>query len=313
MCPVVVVIVDLLRHESLAVAFIEHDYVIEQIAAARADERFGHATLPRALDAGSFGLDPAVPDRINNVVAKVRATIEDQVAGRRVIRKRFAQLLRHPRAGRMTRHVEMQNLAPTVGDNEEAIENSKRQSRHSEEVHPSVMGDDKEAIENTEGERWHSKEVHRCDDFTVILQERLPSLCWLRISGRSSNPSQDGPLRDIEAEYLELAVNPRRAPGPVLGHHAEDKLTQLPAHAFSSRTFAMPGELSPVESEASSMPSDNSLGSNEDQGSLPSGPDTPQSNPEETIGAGKPWPRATSRKDQDLLPQSHVFQEKMMA
>jgi len=101
-------------------------------------------------------------------------------------------------------------------------------SRHIEvKDAPTVVGDDKEAIENTEGERWLSEEVHRCDDFTVVLQERRPSLCWLRISRRSSHPSQHRSLRDIEAEHLELAVNPRRVPGPVLGHHAEDKFTQL--------------------------------------------------------------------------------------
>jgi hypothetical protein len=60
------------------------------------------------------------------------------------------------------------------------------------------------------------------------------------------------------------------------------------------------------------MPADKRLGSNNDQGSLPSRPDTPQSNPEEAIGTGKPWPRAMSREDQNLLPQSQVFQEKMM-
>jgi hypothetical protein len=60
------------------------------------------------------------------------------------------------------------------------------------------------------------------------------------------------------------------------------------------------------------MQTNNSLGSNEDQGSLPFRPDTPQSNPEETIGTGKLWPRAMSREDQNLLPQSLVFQEKMM-
>jgi hypothetical protein len=61
------------------------------------------------------------------------------------------------------------------------------------------------------------------------------------------------------------------------------------------------------------MPTDNRLGSNKDQSSQPSRPDTPQSNPEETIGTGKPWPRAMSREDQNLLPQSQVFQEKTMA
>jgi hypothetical protein len=50
-----------------------------------------------------------------------------------------------------------------------------------------------------------------------------------------------------------------------------------------------------------------------DQGPLPSRPDTPQSNPEKTIGTGKRWPRTTSRKNQNLLPQGQVFQEEMMA
>jgi hypothetical protein len=61
------------------------------------------------------------------------------------------------------------------------------------------------------------------------------------------------------------------------------------------------------------MPTDNRLGSNEDQGFLPSRPDTPQSNPEKAISTGKPWPRAMSREDQNLLPQSQVFQEEMTA
>jgi hypothetical protein len=108
-------------------------------------------------------------------------------------------------------------------------------------------------------------------------------------------------------------VNPRRSPRFVFGYHAEDEFTQFPVHAFSSHTLAMPGQPGPVELKASSMPTDNSLGSNEDQGSLPSRPDTPQSNPKETIGTGKPWPWAMSREDQHLLPQSQVFQEKMMA
>jgi len=61
------------------------------------------------------------------------------------------------------------------------------------------------------------------------------------------------------------------------------------------------------------MPTDNGLWSNEDQRYLPFRPDTPQSNPKEAIGTGKPWPRTMSREDQNLLPQSQVFQEKMMA
>ena len=111
----------------------------------------------------------------------------------------------------------------------------------------------------------------------------------------------------------EFAMNARRTPGRVLGHHAEDELAQFLVHAFSSCMFAMPREPRPVELEASSMPANDSLRLNENQSSLPSRPEAPQHHPEESIGIGKPWPRAMSREDQYLLPQSQVFQEKMMA
>jgi hypothetical protein len=60
------------------------------------------------------------------------------------------------------------------------------------------------------------------------------------------------------------------------------------------------------------MPAYDSLGLNEDQNPLQSLPEAPQHNPEESVGTGKSWPWAMSREDQYLLPQSQVFQEKMM-
>jgi len=269
--PVIVEVANIFVHEALQVAFIQHDHVVEQIAAAGANPTFGHTVLPRTAEAGSFRLDAIALHGADDFFVEIRTAIKDQIARRRVVGKCLAQLLGHPCAGRMSRHIEVKDAPP-------------------------VVGDDKEAIENTEGERWLSEEVHRCDDFTVVLQERRPSLCWLRISRRSSHPSQHRSFRDIEAEHLELAVNPRRAPGPVLGHHAEDKFTQLPAHSFSSRTLAMPGEPSPVELEASSMPAYDSLGLNEDQNPLQSLPEAPQHNPEESVGTGKSWPWAMTKK-----------------
>ena len=270
MRPVFVIVANVFVHEALQAACIQHDHVVEQIAAAGANPTFGHTVLPGTAEAGSFRLDAKALHGADDFFVEIRTAIKDQIARRRVVGKCLAQLLGHPCAGRMSGHIEVKDAPP-------------------------VVGDDKEAIENTEGERWLSEEVHRCDDFTVVLQERRPSLCWLRISRRSSHPSQHRSLRDIEAEHLELAVNPRRAPGPVLGHHAEDKFTQLPAHSFSSRTLAMPGEPSPVELEASSMPAYDSLGLNEDQNPLQSLPEAPQHNPEESVGTGKSWPWAMSR------------------
>jgi hypothetical protein len=49
MSPVIVVIVDVLVHQALQVAFIENDHMIEQVAATRAYESISHAVLRRAL------------------------------------------------------------------------------------------------------------------------------------------------------------------------------------------------------------------------------------------------------------------------
>jgi hypothetical protein len=107
-------------------------------------------------------------------------------------------------------------------------------------------------------------------------------------------------------------MNPRRSPGFVFGHHTEDEFTQFPVQALSSRTLATPGKPGPIEPEASSMPTDKRLGSNEDQGPFPPRPGAPQHNPEESVGIRKTRPWAMSREDQNLLPQSQVFQEKVM-
>ena len=75
----------------------------------------------------------------------------------------------------------------------------------------------------------------------------------------------------------------------------------------------MSGEPGPVELEASSMPANNGLGPNEDQRFVPSRPKAQQQYPEESVSIRKTRPRSASRQDCELLPQSQVLYEKMMA
>jgi hypothetical protein len=172
---------------------------------------------------------------------------------------------------------------------------------------PPVVSDDKETIKDAKRERRHCEEIHCSNRFTMIFQKRHPSLRRLGISRSLSHPAQHRTLRDIETKHFELAMNPWRSPSFVFGNHAKDELAQFLVHAFSSPTLAMPGEPGPIELEASSMPANNSLGLNEDQSSVPSRPEAPQHNPEESVGIGKPWARAMSREDQNLLPQGQVL------
>ncbi|MGA2652723.1 MAG: hypothetical protein ABSF28_19475 [Terracidiphilus sp.] len=54
---VVVVVEDVLGHQALHVAFIQHDYMIEQITVAIADKALCHADLLRPLKAGLHRMD----------------------------------------------------------------------------------------------------------------------------------------------------------------------------------------------------------------------------------------------------------------
>ena len=99
---ILTVIADILVHQSFQMTFVEHDYMVEQIPAAIADEALRHAVLPRASKTGSLGLDAEAVDRVDDFAIKARSAVEDEVSRRGVVRKCFAQLLDNPRAGWMS-------------------------------------------------------------------------------------------------------------------------------------------------------------------------------------------------------------------
>jgi hypothetical protein len=89
-------------------------------------------------------------------------------------------------------------------------------------------------------------------------------------------------------------VNPWRSPGSILGHHAEDQLAQFLAYAPSAGTVSMSEEPCPIEPKTSSMPTDYSLGLNEDESFLPLRPETTQQDPEDSVDIRESGPRAMS-------------------
>jgi len=99
----------------------------------------------------------------------------------------------------MPRHVEMQDTPPVMRNNEEAVEDA-------------------------EGEGRHGEEIHGRNRFTVVGQECRPPLCGFGNSRSLPHPVQHCSFRDPEAEHLQFAINPRRAPGGVLSYHSEDQL-----------------------------------------------------------------------------------------
>jgi hypothetical protein len=118
MRPVVVVIADTAGHEAFTVAFVEHDDIIEKSAAAGADESFGYAILPRAFEGCANRFHAKGLYRLDSVRTEDNVPVMDQVSRSRIVGEGFAQLLDHPRAGRMFGDVEMQDSPLVMSDDE---------------------------------------------------------------------------------------------------------------------------------------------------------------------------------------------------
>ena len=63
---VVVIVGDVLVHESLQMALIHHNHMVEQVPEAGADEALRDSVLPWALKACPLGLNTEALDRINH-------------------------------------------------------------------------------------------------------------------------------------------------------------------------------------------------------------------------------------------------------
>src|ERR1035441_3981337 len=265
-----------------------NDHMIDQIAAAVTDPTLGNAVLPGASEARPLGPDTEALYCVDNLFIELRAEIEDPITRRRVVRKCLAQLLNNPSTARLLRHIAVQDSPP-------------------------IMRNDEETVQNAEGECRNGKEVHCGNCLTMVAQKRRPAFCRLGIARRFSHPAQHGSLRNVEAQHLQLSMNSRRAPGRVLGDHAEDQFAQFPAHALSSHAVPMPREPRPIQLESRPMPANDSLRLDENQCDLPSRPEPPQDHPEYFVGSGKPRLRAPMFQDGELLAKSQILQGEVAA
>ncbi|MGD0734483.1 MAG: hypothetical protein ABR976_05020 [Terracidiphilus sp.] len=258
--------------------------MVQQIPTAVTDPTLGHAVLPWAAETGSLGLVAKALYGIDHVIVELRVAIKYQVAGRRVVGESLAQLLNNPCAGKMSGHIAV-------------------------EYPPPVMRNDEEAVENAKRERRQGEEIHRGDSVSMIAQPGCPSFRRLRALWRFPHPTQNGPLRNIEAKYIQFAVNARRTPGCVLGNHAENEIAQLPAGALSSHTDSMSRKPSPIQLEPCPRPPNDCLYRH----SVPSRPKPPQGHAKQFVSSRKARLRMLLSQNCELLPKSQVFQEQIKA
>src|ERR1700680_2488869 len=102
---------------------------------------------------------------------------------RTISRKYVAQLLHHPGGRRLASHVEVQNRAATVFD-------------------------DEEAGEQLEGQRGDREEIAGDDGLAVVGEEGRPAAGGIAGEGEGAPVPGDAAFGDVEAELQEFPVDP---------------------------------------------------------------------------------------------------------
>ena len=160
------------------------------------------------------------------VCAKSLIAVTQEIFRRWIPRKRLNHLLSGSLGRRMFGHVEVDNFTLFMSEHEEYIQDSKCRRRHREEV-------------------------DRYQVFTMIVQKGPPRLrWWFRMM---YHVLCDSRLGDVNAEYLQLAVNPRCTPANVVARHCPDKFAHLGCDGWTPTPAAtvLPGL---VQSKALAVP-----------------------------------------------------------
>src|ERR1019366_7208455 len=120
---------------------------------------------------------------------------------------------------------------------------------------------DQQAIEQTKRDCRHDEQIHRRAAVGMIMKERLPPLRW-----RASSPGHilgQARLTDADAELEQFSMDPRRAPQRIGNAHLADQPADLRRHSRAATTASrLPALIRP---KTRAMPADNGVRLNDRQ------------------------------------------------
>src|SRR5215469_1770423 len=131
---VVVIIANIFEAEPYQMSLVHRDHVIQHLTAYAPHPSFRHSVLPRTANARPDSFDPTRFQRATHLAAEFAVTIKDDGAVWAWKRQGVSELLQNPTARRMRGSVEMENAAPMMLDDEEAVQHSETQRGHGEEI-----------------------------------------------------------------------------------------------------------------------------------------------------------------------------------
>jgi len=223
--PRVGVVRDVGCHDCSETCRVEHDHVIEALAAERADEPLDVGVLPRCAWRRADDLDTHGRRRPRHCL-KGEISVVNDVARCLIPRKRFAQLLCGPGRGWMFRHADIKDAPTFVREDDEHEEEATRRRRNSQEIGSYDLPD-------------------------VIGQERAP-----RLRGRCGRAR--GTSRRLPERFPRRASKARRGsvahPHRIVVRHLPNQRAHICGHRRSTgapttlprpkqaKAFAMPGD-----------------------------------------------------------------------
>src|SRR5262249_41758557 len=202
--------------------------MVQTFSADRTDHAFDVSALPRRSRSAKNLVDIHDFDLLAELLPVDPITISQQIFRCGVERKGFEHLLRGPFTRRMSRDVEVDNASSIVGENDKHEQNFKPHGVDGEGVDRSQL-------------RY------------VIVEERSPRLrWWLRMAHHVFGNRS---LGDLNSEFEQFAVDPRRTPKRVLTAHGSNQIASFLWNLGTSGSSMMYFP-SPMPPESLTMPVD---------------------------------------------------------
>ena len=258
--------------------------MIEALSPDRPDDPFTVTVLPWRSGGSDELIDVQRAQGLDDLSAVGAVPISDQVPGRLVERERLGELQGGPGCCRIGHDVEVNDVAPVEGQNQEDIQRFECGRRNGEEVDGDDLGH-------------------------VVPDEGLPGLGGR--SGPLDHVLGDHGLADVVTQLQQLAMNARGTPEGILQGHLADQRPDL------SRDFrppwSWPAAPAPVEPPACSVPPDDRIGLDDGQVSAPVGEKAGEKCPHGSIGRLQPWSLGVPLQNLELMPEGYVLQGELAA
>ena len=274
----VMIIAEVVREPPAQVVLVEHDHVVQTFAADGADQALDEGILPRGARRNELLFQSEAQRPLHEFQTVDAIAIAEQIAGWLGVGKRLGQLLCRPSSRGRIGNIEMQDFA-------------------------ALMRQDQEDIEDAEGGGRDDKEIHRDEVLGVVVEEGLPGLVAAAGSGAIL---ADGGIRDCNSEFGQFGLNSFAAPGGIAGPHSPNEVDEFAVSGGSAA--AGTGFPAPEQAKAQPMPSDDSLGLEEQQALLPVWPPPPEGEPKQTIRLAKFGFASLASEHRELMPKRQIFE-----